>query len=143
MVYTGLGQRGSHTSLAGSLETLLAQSICQAMLVVVAKVLACHRSFRFLTCHHGWHLAFIEGLIGECLMPPEFCWLTTLQGVEGRYPTEPSCSLCILPSLTGGAWLAPIEKLPIEKMRNNSKDSWDNEKSCPGELPTPLKRNIA
>lgn len=92
--------------LAGRLETLLARSMCHAILVVAAGVPAYYWSFRFLVCHHGWQhlLAFIEGLIGEWLMPTGLCWLTTLKVVEERYWTEVSCSPCILSSLTGGAW---------------------------------------
>lgn len=72
------------TPLAGRLETLLARSICQATLVVVAAVPAYYWSFRFLACHHGWQhlLAFIEGLIGERLVPKGLFSLTTSGGGE-------------------------------------------------------------
>ena len=96
LVYTGVGQGGSHTSLASRLEILLAKSIWQATRVVIARVLAYYWSFRFLTYHHGWQhpLAFKEGLIGECVMPEGLCWLTTLKVVEERNWTKVSCVPC-------------------------------------------------
>lgn len=124
LVYTGVGQGGSHTFLAGRLEILLAKSVWQAMPVVVAKVLAYYWSFRFLTCHHGLQhpLAFIEGLIGECVMPEGLCWLTTLEVVEERNWTKTSCIPC--------AFFPPSQEEPVRDtyilslygLHNNSKD---------------------
>jgi hypothetical protein len=79
-LYSG-GQDGGHSSSPSRQDTLLAGSSCQAILVVVVGEQAYDWSCRFLTYHQGRQqpLAFIEGLIGECLRPEGLCWLTTLK----------------------------------------------------------------